>query len=156
MELRFPRLRCLIEEEVACERGSNLLEVVLTVSLVGLAAVAGMERMANQVDRAFLHISENLASIFDSSNFGTGDPSDGGPSTGTSSATGNLGGGTPAGNPAGGGSGKNPGGGAAGGLGSGPAGGGGNQHNGNCNKKDNKGNCGSDSGDGGSDGSDGS
>jgi Flp pilus assembly pilin Flp len=152
MEVLFPRLCCWIKEKVACERGSNLAEVVLAVSLIALAAVAGMDRMANQVDHAFLHISENLASIFDSSNFGIGNSPDGGQSSGGGAVSGSNGGGTAAGNRGAGATGNNGGGGIAGasggaasdGGGSGGAGngGGGNRQSGTCGEKNKKENCG--------------
>ncbi|MGB9079475.1 MAG: hypothetical protein WCC26_21765, partial [Terracidiphilus sp.] len=83
MKALFPRLRRFFEYGLTCEQGTNLAEMALIVSLVGLGAVAGTQGMAHKVQGAFGQITSNLANIFDDRNFGAADSGAGGQAAGS-------------------------------------------------------------------------
>ena len=45
------------------ERGQDLVEYALLLSLLALGALASMNRLANHVNRAFRHIGRDLNSV---------------------------------------------------------------------------------------------
>lgn len=55
-------LRCIqLQNMLSDERGQDLIEYVLVVALIALAATVGMKTVANDINNAFISIGSKLS-----------------------------------------------------------------------------------------------
>jgi len=57
----YVKIRALNEALVTNQGGQDLIEYALVVSLIALAATAGMGAVASNISNAFVHIGSHLA-----------------------------------------------------------------------------------------------
>jgi pilus assembly protein Flp/PilA len=61
MNYMYLKLVTILQSLMASEEGQDLVEYALLVSLIALAAMAGVDKVANGVTNVFTRISSSLA-----------------------------------------------------------------------------------------------